>query len=330
MILKVLKIISISTSILIIGFFASYGLFRISKNSYSFLSQKIEYVSINTKISFGRDVVVKEGFGGPEAEYIEDLPVTHLNKYVIDETKPLPVVSAKYFLVGDVETGQIIMNKNSDKSVPIASISKLMTSVVADENIGLEKETVVSNTALDTYGRQGSLKRGEVYTIEELLYPLLLESSNDAAEVIAEYDNRFAFMLDMNNKAKLLGMNQTYFEDPSGLSKNNVSSADDLFELVQYIYKYRNYIFEISREKSHKINGKVWYSNSKFRNDVNYLGGKNGYTDEAGKTNLGIFSTTLYQTEERRNIVIIVLNSSNTERDTKNIISYLGKSVRYE
>ncbi len=325
-----LKKFSIFVSLMAMSCFAVYGAYNFTILSYHFFEPKLEDINAKLKVSFGRDVVVKDGFGGPFADSFEEEPISYLKKYIVKDEKPFPKISAKYFLVGDIETGQIIVSKDESKSVPIASLTKLMTSVVADENIGLQQETAISNTAVDTYGKQGKLNRGEVYKVEELLYPLLLESSNDAAEAIAEYDNHYSFMLDMNAKAKLLDMKETSFEDPSGLSKNNVSSANDLFKLVQYINKYRSYILDISKEKSYRIDKKVWYSNSKFRNDKNYLGGKNGYTDEAGKTNIGIFSLPLEGEYGFRKIVIIVLNSVDTEKDTRSIISFLNKNVYYQ
>lgn len=314
----------------VMSFFAMYGAYNVTVEGHKIIEPKLEELNAKLKVSFGQDVVVKDNWGGPAPEIVDEDLVTYLKRYTVRDDKPLPKISAKYFLVGDVETGQIIASSKESEAVPIASLTKLMTAVVADESIGLDKETVISNTAVDTYGQQGRLKRGEVYTIEELLYPLLLESSNDAAEAIAEYDNHFAFMLDMNSKAKLLNMNKTFFDDPSGLSSKNISSASDLFELVQYINKYRNYIFDISVEKNHKIGNKVWYLNSKFRTDKNYVGGKNGYTDEAGKTNIGIFKLKLDEEGDDRKIAIIVLNSPNTEKDTRAIISYLQKYVYYQ
>lgn len=329
-----LKKFSLVISFLMMTVFAVYGAYNFTFYGYQFLKpkfdEKAEDWNAKMNVSFGRDVVVKDNLGGPSSEFFEEESITYLKRYVVTDDKAFPKISAKYFLIGDLDTGQIIASHEESKSVPIASLTKLMTAVVADESIGLDKETAISNTAVDTYGRQGSLKRGEVYSVEELLYPLLLESSNDAAEAIAEYDNHFAFMLDMNAKAKLLEMTETSFEDPSGLSKNNVSSANDLFKLVQYIHKYRNYIFDISKEKSHRIGNKVWYSNSRFRNDSNYIGGKNGYTDEAGKTNIGIFSLPLEGEDGFRNIVVIILHSRDIEKDTRAVTSYLNKYVYYQ
>ncbi|MEY2701723.1 MAG: hypothetical protein RLY43_356, partial [Bacteroidota bacterium] len=240
--------------------------------------------------------------------------------------------SAKYFLVGDVDTKQIIFSRGENESVPIASVSKLMTAVLADEYIGLDKETVVSRRAVATTGEQGNLRTGEKYFIEDLMYPLLLESSNDAAEVISEFDDRDLFIEEMNKKAKALKMDKTSYLDPSGLSSRNVSSPTDLLTLVNYISKYRNFIFEITQEKSYRIRNKVWYSNSRFKNDKNWLGGKNGFISAAGKTNIALFKVRFegQKEGEERKIAVILLNTKDVERDTRSIMNFLQKNVQYE
>lgn len=288
---------------------------------------------------FARDESV--GLGGPNLDDIDkDSSVSKLSqkRYVVKgSSSDFPNIHSTTFLVGDVETGQIIASKQRDAVHPIASLTKLMTAVVADEKIGLQEETVISKTAISTYGSSGNLRRGEKYNIETLLYPLLLSSSNDAAEAIAEFDNRHAFMLDMNSKTKELNMENTYYDDPSGLSAKNVSSVNDLFKLVRYVDKYRRYIFEITNTKRYRDTNTrtTWYNNSRFTGLDNYFGGKNGYTDEAGKTNIAIYELPLEiknggKEEGYRKVAIIVFDSRNPLSDTKSIVNYLNKFVYYE
>lgn len=314
-------------------YFASIGIIGATKGIYGFANEKYEN-NLSLKINFGRDIIVRDGVGGPYSEKTEEVEPTYLGNYYVDEDVKFPNVGAKYFLVGDVDTKQIIFSRGENESVPLASLTKLMTAVVADEKIGLEKETVVSRRAVGIAGEQGNLRVGEKYSIEEILYPLLLESSNDAAELIAEYDDREVFLADMNTRADLLKMEQTNYEDASGLSSRNVSSANDLLTLVNYISKYRNFIFEITQEKSYRLGNKVWFSNSRFKNYKDYLGGKNGYISAAGKTNIALFNVKFdsgaSEEEGQRKIAIILLNTTDIERDTKNILTFLQKNVRYE
>src|SRR3989344_483374 len=109
-------------------------------------------------------------------------------------------VSAEAYLVGDLNTGEIILVKNEDEQFPIASVSKLITAVVTDE-IKKEGEIAeVSKRAVGTYGENGGLRAGEKIKVADLFYPLLLESSNEAAEVLAEHYDRESFIEKMNRQ----------------------------------------------------------------------------------------------------------------------------------
>jgi D-alanyl-D-alanine carboxypeptidase len=165
-----------------------------------------------------------------------------------------------------------------------------------------------------------------------MLYPLLLESSNDAAEALAESGGRSSFMSDMNSKADSLGLNHTRFLDPSGLSSGNTSTVSDLFALMQYINEFREDLFDITQLKKYRSEfyNKTWYSNSRFKNDTAYIGGKNGYTDEARKTQAAIFQLPLEGNDGFRNIAIILLNGKDTTSDIRGIISFLNEFVYYE
>jgi len=239
-----------------------------------------------------------------------------------------PKITAKSYMVADLDSGAVITASGEKVQLPIASLSKMMTALVSLETINQYKETKVSRAAYGTYGAQGNLLTGEKIKISDVLYPLLLESSNDAAEVLAEFSGRSTFIKNMNDKAASIGLLNTSFEDPSGLSKNNVSTAEDLFKLAKYIYKYKSYIFDITKLKDYTQGKHTWYSNSKFRNDENYLGGKNGYTDEAHHTLVTMVELPLGEFKKRK-IAIVLLNAEKTEKDARAIILYLLNNVYY-
>jgi D-alanyl-D-alanine carboxypeptidase len=273
--------------------------------------------------------------GGPEPEYdlFRDrdgnrIFVSNYEKsYKINKDAPNLGLEANSFLIGDLETGEILISKNQNRVYPIASITKLMTAVVADEKVGITSDIVVTKEAVNTYGKQGRLKEGERYTVLEILYPLLLESSNDAAEAIALNSGRRSFIDNMNGKAKAVGMVNTYFDDASGLSAGNTSSVDDLFKLIRYIYSYRSYIFDITVKKSHQ-GQHTWYNNSSFRSDENHIGGKNGYTDHAQKTQVVIFNTKFEGGDKK--IAYIVLKSGDVKEDIRTMRKFVERYVRYE
>src|SRR3989344_4323325 len=117
-----------------------------------------------------------------------------------------PKVSAQAFLVGDLKTGEVILSKNQERKFPIASVSKLMTALVASEIAKEDDIAQVSKKALATKGTNGNFTTGQKIKVNDLLYPLLLESSNDAAEIIAEHFERNVFIQKMNQQAEILKM----------------------------------------------------------------------------------------------------------------------------
>jgi D-alanyl-D-alanine endopeptidase (penicillin-binding protein 7) len=254
------------------------------------------------------------------AQYFRSLVVT-------PSAKNPPVIALSY-LVADLKTGTVLISKNTNLQIPIASVTKLMTAVVADETLGLDTKTTITSDVINTYGTQGELKKGESYSVSELFYPLLLESSNDAAEALASTKNRNKFISDMNAKAQSLGLLHTSYEDASGLSPNNTSTVSDLFKLTQYIANYRKYIFDITAQKEKDLGKKTWFSNSRFKTDSEYVGGKNGYTDEALKTQVVLFDEDF--DGEKRTIAYIILRSTDVAADIKNLRNFVHTSVEYK
>lgn len=248
--------------------------------------------------------------------------------YVNKDTSPELKVSAASYLVGDLNTGEVILSKNQDEKFPIASISKLMTALVAAEIASPDDTAQVSKTALATYGKNGELKLGQKIKISDLLYPLLLESSNDAAEVLALYFGRDSFIAKMNQEANRLQMAGTSFADPSGLSPLNQSTASDIFKLAGYLMKQQSDLIKITAQKSYSNKKQSWSNISQFLGEDGYLGGKSGYTDAAKQTVVALFNLPLGQTGYRP-IAITLLQSSDRHKDAENIIKYLEKNIYY-
>lgn len=231
----------------------------------------------------------------------------------------------------------IIINKNLDnKSVffqkqiylekPIASLTKLMTAVVAFENIDHNKIITLSPAAISSFGDFGDFKEGEQYKLTDLIKGMLVSSSNDAAVALAEQLSLKKFILLMNEKAKELKMTQTIFVDPNGLSSYNRSTANDLMLLTVYILERMPEIFsatknsrlEIPELKSGKI--KVIYNMNKFVENKNFIGGKTGFLLNLDKGSLiSLFNYKDYI------VAIIILDGDWTNRykDTELILSCL-------
>lgn len=239
-------------------------------------------------------------------------------------TDNIPKISAPIYFSADLQNNHVFASKDASTVVPIASITKLVTALVTTEYINLDNTVTVPSSAI-VYTSKARLKPGEKYTIYQLLFPLLMESSNEASETIARYYGRDAFIKKMNDKAASIGMTNTHFEDPSGASEKNVSTAEDLFMLAKYIYNNRSFVFNIT---SGKLTGSA-YGSSGFSNLANlntfvdneyFFGGKNGKTIAAAESNLSVFEFPVGKT--KRPIVTIILKSPNEKTDAESLVEY--------
>lgn len=323
------------SSTLLIGFLAGFGATSLIKIGLNHFNQYRAEQRI-TSVDFTRNL------GGPDGDtrYTQTERLRFLNREISYSAKPfgygkidaemsLPKLTAKSFLIADLDTGDLIDGHNIDEPLPIASLTKLLTTMIAIQNYKLEDEVWISGSAINTYGQQGNLYKGEKISVLDLLYATLLTSSNDAAEALAEFAGRKNFLAWMNTEASYINMADSEFFDASGLSAKNISSPADLFELTSYIYKNHPEILEITALKSYRGERQTWYNNSRFRNDEKYLGGKNGYTDEAIHTLISLFELPIGENSESRNVAIIVLGSQNAEKDVRALKLYLLQNIEY-
>lgn len=145
-------------------------------------------------------------------------------------------------LVVDQFGGEALFQKNANQVVPIASITKLMTAmVVLDGSPALQEPVRITDEDVDYLrGSRSRLHVGSVLSRESALLLALMSSENRAANALARHypGGMPAFLAAMNIKAQALGMRDTHFEDPTGLTSNNVSTANDLAKMVAAAYKY--------------------------------------------------------------------------------------------
>lgn len=226
-------------------------------------------------------------------------------------------VTAGAYLVEDLDTGSVAARYNPDKILPIASLSKLVTVEVAKKLIPEDTRITLTQAPLNTYGDTAFLKAGETFTAHDLIYPLLMVSSNDVAEVYAQYYGRAAFIKAMNEFVQSIGAYKTYFADPSGLSPLNVSSAGDLAIIMDWIRKNDPDTFSITLTKRKTIRSHTWINPTAFLNWSNYLGGKNGYTDEADRTSAALFSLG----DSKDTYAVIVLGSDSRNPDVVQLLA---------
>jgi D-alanyl-D-alanine carboxypeptidase len=198
----------------------------------------------------------------------------------------------KAAMVFDVKTGRVLWRRNPLETLPIASITKLMTALLVVQNTKASDEVLITPDALHYTGSGvGLLPRGKHVTVKALMYGLLLPSGNDAAIALADYvahrQPRFVRM--MNAKARQLGLRCTHYASPHGLEPGNRSCPADLAALARLDLHYDR-IANIVRQ-AHAVvrfpikGGKLWLNNTNPLLRMGYpgtIGLKTGDTDEAG------------------------------------------------
>ncbi len=243
----------------------------------------------------------------------------------------LPAISAKSFLISDLSSGETILEKRAEDKLPIASLTKLMTGVVAHEVIYLGRSIKVTPQMLASVSQIFYPIVGERYIGLDLLYPLLMQSSNDSAKVLSGFIGDETFVRNMNAKATSLQMTETQFSDASGISAQNVSTAYDISKLLQYIYYKRSFLFDISRGVAFenvgliKIGDTINIPNLKnvneFIGNSDLIGVKNGETGVTGQTLTTVWN--IHTAQGDMPIAIIVLESENSKSDTDILLKWL-------
>ncbi|RKP50456.1 D-alanyl-D-alanine endopeptidase [Trinickia fusca] len=215
--------------------------------------------------------------------------------------------------VVDQNTSETLFDKNSHSVVPIASITKLMTAmVVLDSKLPLTDTIEVTDEDRDYEKNTGSrLSVGSVLSREDMLHIALMASENRAAAALSRYypGGRPAFLAAMNAKAKELGMTDTHFENPTGLTSRNVSTARDLVKMVDAAYQYPM-IRKFSTDRSYEVaTGKrsIAYNstNALVRNPSWDIGlQKTGFINEAGEC------LVMQATINGRPVIMVLLDST--------------------
>ncbi len=327
---KLAKYSHIALSIFIALFFGigfTEGMVSLGGKTIAYI-KKVDVDSVVEKSAIGFDRATSTEAKGSD-DKAEIFPIT---EYTV-VGKP-QYINAGSYLIGDVDTGEIILQKDINTIYPIASVSKLMTALVTEDAIAPKTIAKVSKKALATYGPSGGLFQGEEVRVGDLLYPLLLESSNDVAELLSEQLGEGEFAAKMNEKAESIGMKNTSYEEASGLSKNNVSNSYDLFQLAQYIYKEAPHLLDTTRIKQFSLLKHTWTNHNYFLQYDTFVGGKNGYTDEARRTTVSIFELPIKRglgtagaSVEKRPIAIILLQTDTREQDVARLLTFIKNSV---
>jgi len=257
-------------------------------------------------------------------------PVCQLNQSDFSDFKSR-VILIKYLMDNPSDSDETIFEFNADKRWPIASITKLMTAVVAIEKMDLDQKITLTEKAVNTEGVAGEFQVDEVFKLQDLIKAMLMASSNDAAMAIAEsfseprnstelsLPGERDFINEMQKKAAELKMFSTTYLEPTGLSFINQSTANDLAKLMTYIYFKHPEILEISRQKEVEIlelksgrKRKILTVN-RFAGEPDFIGGKTGYIDEAGRNLISIFEIN------GRKVLSVVLGADDSFQETEKL-----------
>lgn len=252
--------------------------------------------------------------------------------YPVNDTGYSPEgLTAQSVLVVDLPSGVFLYQKNPEMKLSPASITKIMTALVALEHYDLDQVLTVKR--VETSGRVMGLVSGEKITMENLLYGALVHSANDAAFVLAENfpGGEEAFVKQMNEEAKKLGLNNTLFQNPIGFeSPSNYSTAFDLFRLTVHAlknktftkivgtpsitvhdheFKYFHYLQNVN-----ELLGKIW----------GVAGIKTGFTEDAGQCLVNLTK------RNGREILTVILKSEDRFGETQKILDWVFLNYRWE
>ncbi|MFF3922740.1 D-alanyl-D-alanine carboxypeptidase family protein [Paenibacillus lactis] len=225
----------------------------------------------------------------------------------------------------DVTSGRLLYSKNGDERLRIASLTKIMTAIVAIEHGKLNDRVTVSKNAFAKEGSSLFLKLGEEMTLENLLYGLMLRSGNDAATAIAEHvgGTEEGFVLLMNQKAQELGLTNTHFMNPHGLDHDeHYSSANDVARMTAYALQNPTFkeIVKTPTKRAPNPNESWDYKwdnkNKMLRLYEGADGVKTGFTKKAFRC---LVSSA---TRNGQQIAAVTLNDGNDWNDHANMLDY--------
>jgi len=275
-----------------------------------------------------------------------------------------PLIDAKAAIAVDMKNGMILYEKNIHEKMSIASLTKLMTTILIIEENDPAEIVTITNYASKTEGSKIWLTAGEKITIENLLYAALINSANDAATALAEFNSGGKikdFVIKMNKKAEALNLYSTHFVNPTGLddlnfleeqpekteddiaakdsslqkpdildTNSNYSTAYDLALLGKYAWGKSIIRRAVSKKEleisstNEKITHKLKTTNDLLNSYLKVLGLKTGTTDGAGECLIAII-----QNDNGNDIMTVVLNSPSRYKETKILTDWVFRSYQW-
>ena len=226
-------------------------------------------------------------------------------------------ISAQHGVLLDAGTGRLLFDRNADAKSLIASTTKIMTALIVCEQCNVLDRIRIPKEAVGIEGSSMYLKEGEILTIQDLLYGLMLHSGNDAAVALALYCGGTVegFAELMNDKAHMLGLHDTHFVNPHGLdAPGHYSTAEDLAVLGAYAMENPIFAQTVST-KSVTVGDRYLTNHNKLRGRVEGVDGiKTGFTKAAGRI---LVSSAV---RDGRRLVCVTINDPDDWNDHKSLL----------
>ncbi len=318
----------------------------------------IENLAIILLVFLGQLGITSDGPGGPEllTQFIKFESVDQKaglqksnweyyneNSRFENQLYPLPYktsndgidIDSKSAIAFDAETDFVLYEKKSKEKMPIASLTKIMTALVALENNKFEDVVTISENAFRTEERKEGLAKGEKIKLGDLFKMMLVSSNNIAANALAEHTsgNKEGFVELMNKKAEELGLKDTVFYNPTGLDQENenISTAYDIAQLVDYsldkplVWEYSKIQNATLNSLDGKIKHRIKNTNLLVGKLKNVIGGKTGFTDEAGEC----LALIAENPQNKSRIITVVLNANDRFLQTEKLTNWVFSSYRW-
>lgn len=236
----------------------------------------------------------------------------------------LPYISARNVFIMDRDSKVVLFAKDADQKVPQASTTKMMTALVVLDHFPLDQ--IITVTRAYPIGENVGFAPGEKITVEQLLYAMLVQSGNDAAEILAENypGGRSEFVVAMNKKAAEIHLDNTRFANPTGIDEDgHYSTAADLARLGDFALRNAEFTKIVGTKSA--VVSTVDYSVSHVLNNINELLGqvagvtgiKTGYTEGAGQSLVTLVERNGHP------VIIVVLGSQDRFGDSRRLIDWV-------
>lgn len=246
-----------------------------------------------------------------------------------------PVLTAKSAAVYDIRLGRFIFAKNPRTHLPVASLTKILTSLVALEHLNVNDVVTVPPEVIRVDGEKQTLYKDEKISVLSLLKLMLIESSNDSAFALADYFEKktgLDMVEQMNAKAVSLQMSDSKFLDPAGLNDAAYSTAEDMIKLVRVALR-EDLLWNITTEKNTVIksdDGKIEHTvestNQLFGVIPDVAGGKTGFTNGA----LGCMILIVDIPGKNDKLITVILGSTERFNDTKKLVDWAKTAYKWE